>query len=131
MNQQIRRKVLLLNPPGSKLYIRDYYSSLVSKLNYYWPPIDLQLFSAHLYGHHDIRVLDAIAERVNHTNAYEAIINMDIDTIICLTGAVSWQEDFEFLGKVAGSKKVTIIGSGDILLYSGEESRNNALLNGA
>ncbi|MFA5089609.1 MAG: radical SAM protein [Candidatus Omnitrophota bacterium] len=117
----IRKKVLLLNPPGNKLYIRDYYSSLVSKLNYYWPPIDLQLFSAFLYGRHDIRVLDAIAERVNYAKAYKAVINMDIDTIIFLTGAVSWKEDFEFLAGIAARKKLNIIGSGDILLYAGRD----------
>lgn len=117
----MRRKILLLNPPGKKLYIRDYYSSLVSKLNYYWPPIDLQVFSGHLFGHHDVRVLDAIVERINSQQAYKKIIDMDIDTIIFLTGAVSWVEDFEFLGKIASAKKVEMIGSGDILLYHGAE----------
>lgn len=117
----MRRKVLLLNPPGNKLYIRDYYSSLVSKLNYYWPPIDLQVFSGHLFGQHDVQVLDAIAEKMSHSAAYTKIINMDIDTIIFLTGAVSWPEDFEFIGKIASKKKVDTIGSGDILLYNGQE----------
>lgn len=117
----MRRKVLLLNPPGRKLYIRDYYSSLVSKLNYYWPPIDLQVFSGYLFGRHEVRVLDALIERMSPRQAYEKILDMDIDTIVFLTGAVSWAEDFEFLGKIADARKVDMIGSGDILLYHGRE----------
>lgn len=117
----MRKKVLLLNPPGSKLYIRDYYSSLVSKLNYYWPPIDLQIFSGYLFGRHDVRVLDAIVERINHVQAYERIINSDIDTIVFITGAVSWVEDFKFIGEIARSKKIDVVASGDILLYHGED----------
>ena len=34
-------RVLLLNPPGRRLYLRDYFCSKVSQADYIHPPIDL------------------------------------------------------------------------------------------
>ena len=44
------KKVLLLNPPGDRLYIRDQFCSHVSKGTYYWQPLDLLMISARLHA---------------------------------------------------------------------------------
>ena len=55
-------QILLLNPPGDKLYQRDMYCSGVSKANYYWPSIDLLVLSGILGQRYDVTILDAIVE---------------------------------------------------------------------
>lgn len=113
-------KVLLLNPPGDKLYLRDYYCSHIAKGNYYWPPIDLLVLSGILSEKYEIKVLDAIASGIPASQCLQQIRNMDIDTIIFVTGSVSWKEDFTFMKRVKNNKDVIIIASGDFLLFEGE-----------
>ncbi len=55
-------RVLLLNPPGSRNYIRDYFCSKRAKTNYMFPPSTLLFLSGWLAEAHDVTVLDAIAE---------------------------------------------------------------------
>ena len=56
------RKVLLLNPPGDRLYIRDQFCSHVSKGTYYWQPLDLLMISGRLHAEgFELAVVDAIA----------------------------------------------------------------------
>ena len=38
-------RVLLLNPPGRGIYIRDYFCSKTTKSNYLFHPIDLVMLS--------------------------------------------------------------------------------------
>lgn len=54
--------VLLLNPPGKKRYIRDYFCSKVSKSGYLYPPTDLLLQSGLLARDFRVSALDAVAE---------------------------------------------------------------------
>jgi len=60
-----KTKVLLLNPPGDKLYLRDEYCSAVSKADYYWPPIDLLVLSGILSDKYEVEVIDAIVEKLS------------------------------------------------------------------
>lgn len=60
-----RPRVLLLNPPGGKLYIRDYYCSFSSKASYYWPPQDLICLSGVLDERFEVGVVDAIVGRLS------------------------------------------------------------------
>ena len=53
-------RVLLLNPPGEKLYQRDMYCSNISKGKYYWPAIDLLILSGILGQSYEVDVLDAV-----------------------------------------------------------------------
>jgi len=55
------RKVLLLNPPGDRLYIRDQFCSHVSKGTYYWQPQDLLMLSARSEHVHN-KIKPALAE---------------------------------------------------------------------
>ena len=60
---------MLFNPPGDKIYIRDYYCSKVSKAYYYPQPVDLLIQSAYFpEDEYDITVIDAIAEKKTEEN---------------------------------------------------------------
>ena len=122
-------KILLLNPPGDKKYLRDYYCSKVSKTSYIYHPVDLLILSGILAQEHEVNVLDAMAQGLSFDNTYQRIMSMDIEAIIFLTGAVSYEMDFAFLKKIKERRKLPIIGSGDILLDGGEEwlRKNNFL----
>ncbi len=88
--------ILLLNPPGKKLYVRDYYCSKTSKANYIYHPIDLLLLSGILASRHNVDLIDAIVERLSPDNCLNRIANKRPDAIIALTGAVSIKEDIHF-----------------------------------
>lgn len=116
-------KILLLNPPGSQKYLRDYFCSHISKAHYYWQPYDLFVLSGFLSPHFDLSAIDAIIDNISFEETIEKIKRIQPDTIIFLTGAVSWQEDFDFLYAICSSlpEKPYLIGIGDILLSEGEQ----------
>lgn len=114
-------KILLLNPPGNKLFQRDMYCSNVSKANYYWPSIDLLILSGILSQKYKIDVIDAIIKRMKPQECLEKIKSQNYKAVIFLTGMASWKQDFEFLSKVKNkNNKPLLIGNGDILLYRAE-----------
>lgn len=109
--------ILLLNPPGEKLYIRDYYCSKVSKAGYIYEPVDLLILSGILSTKHKVYVLDAIAHNYSPSKCLQKIDFINPDVIISLTGAVSFDEDVEFWEAIKAShKEVLIFASGDILM---------------
>lgn len=110
------RKVLLLNPPGKNIYIRDYYCSKTSQANYIYHPIDLVILSGFLRDKYEVKVIDAIVEKISPDTCLKKIAEFNPDVIVFLTGAVSWYEDIKFLKRVyESSKSIKFIGSGDIL----------------
>ncbi len=118
--------ILLLNPPGKKLYLRQYYCSQISKANYLYQPIDLVILAGILSKKHSVKVLDAIVERLNFNDCFKRIIKINFDMIIFLTGAVSWADDIRFVKKIyetekQGNKKIKIMAIGDILLGKSKE----------
>ena len=117
------RKILLLNPPGRETYIRDYYCSHASKATYNWGPYDLIVLSG-LLGEtgHELTVLDAMIERLTPEAAISRIAPLDVDTIVFLTGAVSWDQDFDFLGNLIErmGRTYDCIGCGDVLFAEDE-----------
>ncbi|MEW6684977.1 MAG: radical SAM protein [Candidatus Edwardsbacteria bacterium] len=118
-------KVLLLNPPGDKVYLRDSYCSKVSKSGYITPPVDLIILSGLLASRFEVEVLDAIAERLSYEESYQKIMNLKIEAIIFLTGEVSWERDFEFLHWVKSKREnLLMVGSGDVLMEEGVEIIN-------
>src|SRR5208283_2675952 len=92
-----KRKILLLNPPGDQLYLRDYYCSHSSKARYYWHPYDLLVQSGILAQEHEVQALDANVLGLTNAQALDRIKDMDIDTLFFLTGGVSWRNDFDFV----------------------------------
>ena len=59
------KKILLLNPPGKKRYLRDQYCSSSAKADYYWPAIDLLVLSGILSRDFNIEVVDAIVQKMS------------------------------------------------------------------
>jgi radical SAM superfamily enzyme YgiQ (UPF0313 family) len=112
-----RHKILLLNPPGDQRYIRDYYCSHVSKANYIWHPYDLFVQSGILHPHHDVMAFDANIDNFSPERAIAEIRNLDFDTVLMLTGQVSWKGDMAFAEKHFQDK--TVIATGDVTIANG------------
>ncbi|NUP89044.1 MAG: radical SAM protein [Candidatus Sumerlaeia bacterium] len=111
------KKVMLLNPPGSEIYLRDYYCSHTSKANYIYCPYDLFAQSGWLATEFDVEAIDAIADRLSPGETLRRIVASGCDTVLFMTGAVSWVEDFAFMERVwkETGRRLRIIGNGDIL----------------
>lgn len=109
-------RILLLNPPGSKIYTRDYYCSKISKSDYIYHPVDLLALSGTLAGCHQVDVLDAIADQLSPKECQRKIAAQNYGAIIFLTGSVSWNEDAQFIKELKAVKNFLAIGTGDILL---------------
>jgi anaerobic magnesium-protoporphyrin IX monomethyl ester cyclase len=108
-------KVLLLNPPGARPFVRDYYCSKVSKSNYLFQPIDLVMLSGILSERHELSVCDAIAERLSVDSTLAMIRTLAPDAIISLAGSVSLDDDLAFLEQTARLTG-TLLVSGDAFL---------------
>lgn len=114
-------RVLLLNPPGEKLYFRDQHCSGISKGYYYWPPIDLIMLSGILAQEHDIKVIDGIVEKMSYYECLEVIKGFEPGFIVFLTGLASWLGDFAYMERVKLETGSVLIGVGDILLWESED----------
>ena len=114
------RKVLLLNPPGKKYYMRDYYCGKISKASYYYHPVDFVILSGTLSNGFDVSVIDCIAERIDPDKALSSIRDMNPEIVIFLTGSVSMNEDFPFLQEVKKNTAAVMIGLGDVFLDYGK-----------
>jgi len=117
------KKVLLLNPPGDKIYLRDYFCSKVSKSGYLYHPTDLLVLSGRLAQEYDVHVLDAIAEGMDDDACVEAVRRAAPGIVIFLTGSVSFGRDVALLKRlrdsVAGIEEM--IGIGDVFFEACEE----------
>ncbi|MCC7014252.1 MAG: radical SAM protein [Planctomycetes bacterium] len=107
-------RVLLLNPPGERIYIRDYFCSKTTKSNYLFHPIDLVMLSGIVASRHEVAVLDAIAERLGVEAARARIEAFAPDAIVSLVGSVSWPEDRAFLSEQAARGR-RVLAIGDVL----------------
>ncbi len=111
------RRALLLNPPGQETYIRDYYCSKLSRTGYTFPPIDL-LHAGAQFGRAGWKcdAIDAIVENLSIAQTLQAIEEAKPEVIFTLVGAVSVDEDAEFLKALRQRlPDIPIIGSGDVL----------------
>jgi radical SAM superfamily enzyme YgiQ (UPF0313 family) len=112
-------KILLLNPPGTKPYLRDYYCSKVAKADYLYEPTDLLLLSGLLAGRYEVQVLDCIALGMGAQEALQHVRTVQPEAVIFVSGAVSWHEDRVFLNEVKSLNQAILIGSGDLFLEDG------------
>ena len=96
--------VLLLNPPGDKLYIRDYYCSFSSKADYYWPPQDLIALSGILDADFDVHVIDAIVPPKTPEAVIEAITALDPAAIIFTTGTATLKSDLALMERIKAAR---------------------------
>lgn len=106
------KNVLFINPPGSKVYNRDYYCGDEAKGSYFWPPTDLLYLSAKTKKFKSY-ALDCIAEKVTISSALDNIKAINPDVIISLCSSVSLDEDILFLEKCKRLFKCQILVSGD------------------
>ena len=111
----MKKKLLLLNPPGDKIYFRDYYCSKISKAGYYYHPLDLVYLSGILKNNFEILLLDAIAEKMPQNKCLEFVEGMNPDIIIFLISSPSYYQDVDFLTFLNNKLPNTLfIGTGDI-----------------
>jgi anaerobic magnesium-protoporphyrin IX monomethyl ester cyclase len=117
-------KVLLLNPPGERIYIRDYFCSKTTKSNYLFHPVDLVALTGTLASQHTVEVLDCMAERLDPAQARARIAAFDPEVVLSLVGSVSWNEDRAFLSEQHQSgRRVLVIGD---VLHERSEQRLQA-----
>lgn len=108
-------KTLLLNPPGSRRYIRDCYCSTVSKGAYLWHPADLLAASGILNGKSELLIIDAVAERLSQL--INRVMEFQPDFVYMLTSVLSYSEDIEIASLIKSLLPgVKIIGSGEPFL---------------
>ncbi|MEW6039945.1 MAG: radical SAM protein [Elusimicrobiota bacterium] len=115
-----RKKILLLNPPGKKLYIRDYYCSKVSQADYVYHPIDLLVQSGILFQEFEPVLIDAIIEKFSGHQILEKIAALKVSGVVALAGSVSWEEDISFFNALKEQNKVPLVVSGDVFREGGE-----------
>jgi anaerobic magnesium-protoporphyrin IX monomethyl ester cyclase len=108
-------RVVLLNPPGDKIYIRSYYCGSTSKSNYLFHPLDLLVLSGRLYGLHEMTIIDAIAQRLDEKETLKRIVEYKAEAVICMVSIVSWKTDLAFLDLLKNSMpSLIIIANGDV-----------------
>lgn len=111
-------KILLLNPPGRKLYLRDHYTSCSVKANYYWHPLDLLIQSGILNKDFEVSVLDAQVLRLNQKKTLKKIITISPDAIFFLCGSANFHNDINFIKSIKNVKNnAKLIGSGDVFRF--------------
>lgn len=115
------KKVLLLNPPGKKRYLRDYYCSKVSQAGYLNPPLDLLLLSGRIYEKYQLEVVDAIVERLTLEQIIKNVRGQEYAAIIILVGSVSWEEDKRAIAALKEAVPCPLIATGDVVREQGAE----------
>jgi len=113
-----KKKIAFLNPPGDKIYIRDYYCSKVSKAYYLPQPVDLLIQTAYFDTEkYTLKVIDAIAEKKDTDTVLKQIAEFEPDLIVGTLGSVSLSSDVHFYETLKKSLPNTKIAcSGDALL---------------
>ncbi len=107
-------RVLLLNPPADALYIRDQFCSHLSKGTYYWQPLDFLMLSGRLHAAgYDVRVVDAVAERLSVGQAHKRVRDFQPDAIVFFTGCDSVVADMQFIAVTKRHGVQLAIGMGD------------------
>ena len=116
-------RILLLNPPGKKIYVRNYYCSSTSKASYLFHPIDLVMLSARLSeGGNTLFFRDAIADHLSPEKSLNEIARLNPDAVVALTGCVSWNEDIVFFNSLKKRLPETTIIVGGDLFFDNPES---------
>jgi radical SAM superfamily enzyme YgiQ (UPF0313 family) len=106
------KTVALVNPPARGVVIRDYFCSKTSQAAYINPPVDFVCLSGRLAKRFDVRLVDAVAERLSTAACRARIQKLNPEAVIGLTGFVSWDQDAPFFE----SLDLPVILLGDILL---------------
>jgi anaerobic magnesium-protoporphyrin IX monomethyl ester cyclase len=123
------KKILLLNPPGDKIYFRDYYRSKVSKSRYYYHPLDLLYLSGRFSpDNFKTYLIDAIAGNSSKEDVLSEIKEIHPDIILSLISSPSYNQDINFLKSIKNLlPNCQLIITGDVCrdLYSQIMVANN------
>ena len=111
-----RHRILLLNPPGRKRYLRDYFCSKVSQADYVHHPIDLLFLSGFLKQQFRLSLVDAIVQNLGPEACLDQIAKRRPDSIVGLVGSVSYPEDRFFYAQLSQKTSARLILVGDVLL---------------
>lgn len=114
-------RIVLVNPPGRRLYVRDYYCSKVSKSNYIYPSVDLLMQSGVLSDGFRVDLLDAMVMGWDVDRTLAHLKTMKPDGILALAGAASALEDLGFIQRMKEATGARILVSGDLFLETPEE----------
>ncbi len=121
MPETPNNKLLLLNPPGKRVYLRDYFCSKVSQADYLNHPIDFIYLSGLLREHYELHLLDAIVDRLSAQTSLQTIQALQPAAIIGLIGSVSYEEDAAFYRRLAEQQQVPLFLIGDVLIENRAE----------
>ncbi len=103
-------RVVLLNPPGRRLYLRDYFCSKVSQADYINAPIDFVYLSGWLKDSCELLLVDAIVERLGVSDCLAQLERLQPDAVVGLIGSVSYEEDVPFYEQLARRLEQVSIG---------------------
>lgn len=118
--QQPKPKLLLLNPPGQRVYLRDYFCSKVSQADYLNHPIDFVYLSGLLREHYELHLVDAIVDCLSIEKSLRLIRDLQPDVIIGLIGSVSYEEDVGFYRALSKQTSARLLLIGDVLIDNRE-----------
>jgi len=114
-------KVVLLNPPGEKLYVRSYYCGSTSKSSYLFQPLDLLMLSGRFTGEFEIMVIDAIADGLCTNEVLKEISDFKAEAVVCVVSIVSWDSDLKFLKQLKNDlPSMQVIANGDVFFDQAE-----------
>jgi len=116
-----KQKLLFLNPPGTRVYLRDYFCSKVTQADYLNHPIDFVYLSGLLREHFELHLIDAIVDRLSVDRCLKMIQELQPDAIIGLIGSVSYDEDVEFYQNLSRRCTVPLLLIGDVLIENRTE----------
>jgi len=122
-----RKKVLLLNPPGDRKYLRGGYCTNESKARYYYPASDLIIQSGILRTEFDVDYIDAVADDLDFPECLLRIREGGYYGLLAVTASCSWRRDSDFFTAVRREcGEVRIILSGGFLLHQWKERLETA-----
>ena len=111
------KRLVLLNPPGRRTYLRDYFCSKVSQADYIHHPIDLVFLSGYLKEDYELELVDAIVEKLSPETCLRRIEAIAPQVVVGLIGSVSYAEDVPFYRLLAErSPSLRLFLVGDILI---------------
>ncbi len=116
MNAVLKPKLLLLNPPGKHVYLRDYFCSKISQADYLNHPIDFVYLSGLLREHFELHLIDAIVDRLPAQKCLAMIQALQPAAIIGLIGSASYEEDVAFYQQLTEKNAVPLLLIGDVLI---------------
>lgn len=128
----MRPRVVLLNPPGSRPYLRDGYCSLVGRRAYRFHPMDLLIQTGLLRDHADVTVVEAIGADLCVADALDQVQDSRPHLILSLVGSASLVEDRAFVHQVKQRcPDAVLLGSGDVTQFEPDGLDQLPALDGA